>query len=306
MNTGEVFAIASMTLFGIANVMIIRGFDGRTQSQGAFLSILITVALSAAIWFVAGFRGGFPAIRPAAVAWFALAGVLTIMIGRVFLYASIQSLGAVRGSTVKRLNPLFSVLLGVLILGESLSAGGVAGMLLIVGSFALLVHESLRTARNEDPQFVKQNRFERVANLGYVFGPVSALAYASGYVLRKQGLNDMPDAVFGTLVGALAGALACLLAAPFSERYRADVVNAFTVFNPWLMLAGISSTCGQIFYFAALKQSTVSKIALITSMEVFVTMFLTWLLYRSRMVITRGIIVAALLGVIGTVFIVVY
>lgn len=306
MTIGDAFAIASMTLFGIANVMINRGFDGRTRSQGAFLSILVTILISAVIWLVIGLANGFPSMRPEAVAWFALAGVLTIMIGRVFLYASIQSLGAVRGSAVKRLNPFFSVLLGVLVLGESLTAGGLAGMSIIIASFALLVHESFRTARSGDPGFANGSRLQHFTNLGYFFGPVSALAYASGYVLRKQGLNEMPDAVFGTLVGALAGAVACLLAAPFSERYRADVVNSFTVFNPWLMLAGISSTCGQIFYFAALRHSTVSKIALITSMEVFVTMFLMWLLYRGRVAITRDVVVAAILGVIGTVLIIAY
>lgn len=294
-----------MTLFSVANVMINRGYDGRSRSQGAFLSIVITSTLSAIIWLALGVRSGFPPISYTALVWFALAGLLTVMIGRVFLYASIQTVGAVRGSAIKRLNPVFSVLLGVLILGESLSAGGVVGMTLIFSSFGVLAWSSVRKAPPPGPESNQRSAVRHLADLGYFFGPVSALAYATGYVVRKQGLMVMPDAVFGTLIGAVAGGAAFLAAALVSQRYRSDVVNAFTVFNPWLLVAGLTSTFGQICYFVALKYATVSKIALITSMEVFLTMFLTWILFRGGLVITRDMVVAALLGVIGTALIVV-
>lgn len=303
---GEIFAILSMTLFSVANVTINRGYDGRSRSQGAFLSIVMTSGLSALIWLTVGVYDGFPAISATAVAWFALAGVLTVMIGRVFLYASIQSVGAIRGSAIKRLNPVFSVLLGVLILGESLSAGGVAGMTLIFSSFGVLVWSSLAAAREPDRELSRTNAFSALSKLGYLFGPVSALAYATGYVVRKQGLTVMPDAVFGTMVGATAGTAAFLATALVSERYRSDVVSAFTSFNPWLIVAGFTSTFGQICYFVALKYATVSKIALITSMEVFLTMLLTWIAFRGVVVITRDVVTAALLGVIGTVLIILF
>lgn len=303
---GEIFAILSMTLFSVANVTINRGFDGRSRSQGAFLSIIMTSGLSAIIWLALGIYDGFPAVSLTAVAWFALAGLLTMMIGRVFLYASIQSVGAVRGSAIKRLNPVFSVLLGVLILGETLSAGGVAGMILIFSSFGVLVWSSLRAAPSQDTHAPPRSTFGHLADLGYLFGPVSALAYATGYVVRKQGLIVMPDAVFGTMVGAIAGSAAFLAAALASERYRSDVVSAFTVFNPWLTVAGVTSTFGQICYFVALKYATVSKIALITSMEVFLTMFLTWFLFRGGIVVSRDVVAAAVLGVIGTALIILF
>lgn len=303
---GEIFALLSMALFSVANVTINRGFVGHSRIHGAFLSIVITSSVSAAIWLALGVQNGFPAVSPAAVGWFALAGVLTVMIGRVFLYASIQSVGAVRGSAIKRLNPVFSVLLGVLVLGESLSGGGVAGMILIFSSFGVLVWSSLRETRKSGAGSSRRGVLNDLANLGYVFGPISALAYASGYVVRKQGLSEMPDAVFGTMVGAIAGSAAFVAAALVSERYRSDIVNAFTVFNPWLMLAGFTSTFGQICYFVALKYATVSKIALITSMEVFLTMFLTWIVFRGRVTITRDVVAAALLGVIGTAFIIAF
>jgi drug/metabolite transporter (DMT)-like permease len=78
------------------------------------------------------------------------------------------------------------------------------------------------------------------------------------------------------------------------------------VFNPWLLAAGLFGSLGQMAYFAALTYSPVSKIALITSLEVFMTMFLSYLVFRGRVRITREVIVAATLGVIGSLFVIRY
>lgn len=303
---GEVFAILSMTLFAAANVTINRGSGGESRSRGAFVSIVMTFVLSLLIWVALGFYSGFQPVDRVAVAWFALAGVLTILIGRVFVYASIQSLGAVRGSAIKRLNPVFSVILGVLLLDESVSGEMAIGMILIFASFGVLVHESFKVAREYPVLQAGQHSFGELANRGYLYGPVSALAYACGYVARKYGLIAMPDAVFGTMIGALTGMILYFAMATFVDRYRDDLRTTFTVFNPWLLAAGLFGTLGQICYFVALTHIGVSKIALITSLEVFVTMFLSYIVLRGKLKMTPEVVVAALLGLIGSLFVIRY
>lgn len=301
---GATFAILSTTLFATANIAIIRGFDGKTRSGGAFVSIVITFVLSFAIWAIAGLHSGWSPITGTAVAWFALAGVLTIFFGRVFLYASIQHLGAVRASAIKRLNPFFSVLLGVLLLGESLTGGLLAGMGLICASFYVLVRQTLRSEPPQDGETDRPGALERLKNLGYLYGPISAFAYASGYVARKQGLLILPDAALGTTLGALTGIVVFTAASGFSSSYRNDIRQTFTSLSPWLLLAGVLNSLGQLSYFVALNHSSISKIALITSMEVFVTMFLSIVVFRSKEKLTRDVVVAAFLGVAGTIFVI--
>jgi len=303
---GVTFAILSMTLFSLANITIIRGYDGKTRSGGAFLSIIITFVIAFAIWAVLGFRNGWSSFNQNAVAWFAVAGVLTIFIGRVFLYASIQHLGAVRASAIKRLNPFFSVLLGVVLLGEAVSGPMMLGMALICTSFVVLVRQSLSYAAEDTQQPEEQSALDRIINLGYLYGPISAFAYASGYVARKQGLLILPDAALGTMVGALAGIILFLITSRFVESYREDLRKTFSIFNPWLFLAGVFGSLGQLCYFVALKYSSISKIALITSMEVFVTVFLSVVIFRSNEKLTIDIVIAAGLGVLGTVFVILY
>ena len=144
---GELFAILSALLFAAANITVSRGANLQSQDNGAFMSIVLTALLSGVMYAWAYTSKGVPAITSAGMYWFAAAGLLTVFLGRVLVYASVQYLGAVRASAVKRLNPFFAVLLAVLILGEPLSGGLVVGMAFIFSSFILLIHQSLTASR---------------------------------------------------------------------------------------------------------------------------------------------------------------
>lgn len=307
---GEFWAFLSTCCFAAANVTVSRGAGGKGQDNGAFLSILMTAAIAAIAWAWVVAKHGWPPINWLALAWFGGAGILTIFIGRVFLYASVQHLGAVRASAIKRLNPVFSVMLGVLVLGEPVSSSMTLGMLLIFASFGVLIWQALASnaakagSGDTSPSSSSRSRMATLANLGFFYGPVSALAYATGYVARKQGLTVMPDAAFGTMFGSVVGAICFVLAAQFMDSYRAAVRATFTTFNAWLFAAAVLSSLGQLLYFAALTYSTISRVALISSMEVFVTMFITVALFRAREQLTGSLLAAAGLGVIGTVFVV--
>jgi len=303
---GELFAVLSMSLFALTNIAVARGHDGKSRSSGAFLSISITFLVSTTIWVLASLRNGWPELNATGIKWFAVSGFLTVFIGRVFVYASIQHLGAIRASAIKRLNPFFAVLLGVLLLGETISGPMLVGMVLIVMSFGVLVRQAVFLAEEDSRHVIKQSAFDRFLNLGYLYGPVSAFAYALGYVARKQGMVILPDAAFGTLVGALSGIVFFVITSGFIKSYRDDLVRTFTVFNKWFLMAGVLSSFGQICYFAALKYIGISKIALITSMEVFVTMILSTVVFLSKEKLTTDVIVAACLGFVGTVFVILY
>jgi len=303
---GESFAILSMTLFAAANISISKKYRGRTSSGGAFLSIVMTFTLAGMLWLVFSARGGFTEFNRTAIAWFALGGALTALVGRIFLFASIRHLGAVKGAAIKRLNPLFSVLLGVLLLGEVISGQMAIGMALIIASFVVLIRQSLKSAREHEDDGTNPGAIRRIANLGYIHGPISALAYASGYVARKQGLLTVPDPVFGTMIGALTGIIFFVALSVFIDSIRSDFRTTFTTFNPWLWLAGLFTSLGQLSYFAALNYTAISKIALITSMEVFMTMFLSRAIFRMQGKLTRDVIAAAVLGVLGTALVIRY
>ena len=293
---GEWYALGSALCFGIANVTIMRGAPRGADDNGAFLSLLLTAGISAVGWLLVGSTQGFAPITINGVAWLAAAGVFTAFIGRVFLYASIQHLGAMRASAIKRLNPFFAVVLGMLVLGESVSGGMGWGALLIMASFAVLVQAQWRG--KSAPGTAAPTAWRQLLNLGYLYGPASALGYALGYLLRKAGLQETPDPFFGAMVGTLVGALLFVVAGCFSGGYRRAVLATFQRPNPWLYAAGVTSSVGQILYFAALNVSPMSTVALVVSMEVFITVGLSLLFLGEKL--SPRVALAALLGIAGT------
>lgn len=299
------FALLSASCFAASNVTVMRGSRGKDQDNGAFLSIVLTTSIACTLWVAQSLRSGWTELNGPGMLWFAGAGVLTIFIGRVFGYAAIQHLGAVRASAIKRLNPMFSVVLGVVLLGEAFDSAMVVGVLLIGSSFAVLIRESMRDAAARSNAEGDASWRTELTNLGFFYGPVSALAYAFGYVARKKGLDLVPDAAFGTMLGSLVGALVFVLMGRFVESYRTALRQSFTVFNPWLLAAGLLSSAGQLFYFTALTDTSISRAAMIGSMEAFVTILLTVAFTRSFKQLTGPVLLAVALGVAGTVFIMV-
>jgi drug/metabolite transporter (DMT)-like permease len=63
---------------------------------------------------------------------------------------------------------------------------------------------------------------------------------------------------------------------------------------------------GQLFQFSALNHAPISRVALITSMEAFITIFLTVVVFRSREKVTPSLLLAASLGAAGTAFVVLH
>lgn len=294
--SGEALALLSATFFSVANLALVQGAKPGDEDNGAFVSLLITASIAGLGWAAIGAVRGFDPVTARGILWFAAAGVFTAFVGRVFGYASVQQLGAMRASTTKRLIPFFAVGLGVGVLGERLSPGAMAGMLLIVASFALLVWRGAGRA----------GQSARASRAGYAFGVASSFGYAFGALLRKLGLAEAPDAFLGTMVGTLVGVAIFLAAAAFSPRYAAAVRGTFSKPRPWLIAAGVMSTFGQIAFFSALNLSPVSQVSLLTSMEVFITIFLSVIFLRRHESLTPVVFAAAVLGFCGTAAVILY
>ncbi|OES44731.1 DMT family transporter [Domibacillus iocasae] len=310
---GDLLALLAAFSFGCANVMVKKGTDQNSVNNGAFLSILITFFLAGCIAFGRGMLEGWVIFTTVGIWWFVLAGILTAFIGRTLLFTSIQHLGSVRASAIKRLNPLFAVLIGIFFLHEALNTWILIGIICIFGSSAVLMYESFITTKKNKKNTAASKQDQRgngrfrilkmIASFGYVYGIVSALAYAIGYVVRKEGLEEMPDPYVGTMIGALVGIMVFLFLSLFQKRYRQSIKSTFSSFQPWLFGAGIATSAGQILYFAALLQSGVSQVAIIASTDVIFTLLLSSLVFKTHEGITKTVIFASITAMVGAGFI---
>jgi drug/metabolite transporter (DMT)-like permease len=304
---GELFALMAAVFFAVAGVTVAKGSGHGKGDNGALLSIVMTVISAAVVWLPTASLARIPAERDAAVAgvaWFVLSGLLAVFLGRTLLFQSIAYIGAIRSSTLFRLNPLFSVLLAALILGETISGAAGAGMVLIVLSFGLVLRRSLAA-------FVPGHAPPAAADAGerpppamhYLFGPAAALAYALSNIVRKHALNIIPDSNLGTLISALAGLLGFAVAAIFIPRYGAALRGLFRNASRWQVLAGVFSSAGQLSQFAAIQHIEVSRAIMISSTEIFFSMFLAVYVLKTEPRPEWLTLAAAFLAMLGVVLV---
>jgi drug/metabolite transporter (DMT)-like permease len=201
---------------------------------------------------------------------------------------------------IQRLHPFFSVMLAAAILGETISALAGGGMLLIMLGFALLLRNSLRP-RAQARSAGKPDA--RPSPVHYAYGPGSAFSYAVGNVARKEALLILPDSNFGTLISALAGLVSFAGAALFMRSYRAAFRTVFSTASRWQVAAGVFASAGQLSQFAAIKHIEVSRAVMISSSEIFLSMFLAVYVLKTEKRPDSLTLVAAALAMLGVVLV---
>lgn len=330
---GDLIAVLSAVLFSFTNVLVRKGTTSTSKDNGVFVSIVLTAAISGLCVLVLGLINGFPRFTLEGTLWFAGAGFMTAFLGRILQYASIQHLGSVRAAAMKRLIPFYAVVLGALLLGEPITFPLVIGMICIFTGILMVIAQSFRAARTkQETAQIKQetaasaetpatapatapattpatapatrsNRikagFALIGTLGFFYGPAAALAYSLGYIARKKGLLEIADPFTGAMLGGATGVILFAVMALFQEKYRYSVAETFRTFKPWLFFAGVANSLGQISYFFALQLSAVTRVSLISSLEVFITMFLSVWIFKTREQLTLTVIIACIISTIG-------
>ena len=294
---GQGLALASAFSFAFANVLIARS-PGRRDSRGVVFSVLVTAVFAAVIWLVLesyDMQVVGNATWWKGVGFYALAGVLSMVVGRSFLYTSVRRLGVVRSSTVKRMNPFFSSVLAFLILDEIITTLGAAGMALLLFAFLLMMRESAKNqqAGDDAPPPVWD----------YSFGVLSALAYGSAYIFRKFCIFELPFPAFGTLVSALTGLIAFLLAGLFVKSLRGQLTGIFSDLDRWMIMASVAVSLVQILFFAAIVYETVIVVVMIASLEIFIASYLSIFVFRLERKISLSMALASGLAFAGVILI---
>ena len=74
-----------------------------------------------------------------AAAWFAIIGIMSLSMGRLFNYQGIQRIGAARAATITSASPLFASLTAVIFLKEVPNLLVVMGTILVVGGLYIIM-----------------------------------------------------------------------------------------------------------------------------------------------------------------------
>lgn len=332
---GVLLALGGALGFSFMNVFVRNGVRPDDPDNGLFITMLINVVIYSTLAGVILLIGAEPVLSVEGAAWFVASGLAATFLGRMTLFGGIRNIGAARAAAIKNATPLVTVTLAILFLGERLSLIDGAGVVLILIGLAALITESLGSApgplggdinaRSVDPietalesealaeaglwdrtrlfaertvAMITEPSNRRVV-VGVTFSILAALFFGSGHAFRKLGMDLMPNAVIGALIGT-GTALATYLA---SEAVRGNVAtivrNSLSSVRPWFWAAGVAGALGQLAFFAALAFAPVSHVAVVAGSETVLTIIIAAFLAGRIEAITRRVVLPAILVFAG-------
>lgn len=221
-------ALALLAAIAIAAQVI---FVRVGTEEGSPLDVLtVVLSISAVVVVVVAAFTHYPryGITPMAMLAFAGAGVTGTFLGMITYYASIEKLGASRTEPLKASMPLYATFFAVILLGEHLTEGNLAGVVLIVVGIALIswesrstpspgIDNSLRTMAlplvtamlfGVEPIFAKFGFAEGTPPMvGLAIKVVVALVSLLSYIWWRGSLNGLPRRVAPNLRWYLAAAV---------------------------------------------------------------------------------------------------
>ncbi|MCI5112297.1 MAG: DMT family transporter [Marivita sp.] len=288
--TGEVYALLAAAAYGVAGVTIVRSKASARGDNGVFLSVVATAALTWALWFGWGEVPARTLLAPEsrqALVIFALAGLFSTVLGRVTMYRATERIGAVRASLLRRLTPVFALLCALVLLAEVPDARTIiGGAIILAGVMCYWQRPRRRTGPGFDP--------------GLLLGIGSAFFYALAYTMRSLGLDTLPDAAFGTFIGALVGSLWFFGAAVVRRGPRAGVGHLLRDHGRWHCATALALSVGQTLQFFALKSAPVSIVAVLGTLEVFFSAGLVMVFAHSEPIPRKRLALAATTAAAGT------
>lgn len=297
---GELFAVFAAFCYSFGSVAIAKNArDNGGSGNAVLLSVVLTAVISGVLWLFMGpplSGDGFSLLK--GVGYFALAGILSTVLGRLFFFRSVELVGAIETGLMRRLIPVFAAALAVVLLGEQITIWIGLAFVLVFSGVAIAVFPASRQ-RGTDAGAVAQVR--RQQTTGRVFAVTSAASYGGSYVTRKFGMQWLPDPLAGAFIGAVTGLAWFCLAAPFSEEYRGYLKGLFRKPAIWQTVAACSISIGQTSQFVALKFTSVTVVAIIGTIEVFLSVWLAAYVVKTEPRPGRGFVIASLLAMAGVV-----
>jgi drug/metabolite transporter (DMT)-like permease len=306
---GIAFALLSATAFSISNIMIRKGFTRNNHTDnGFFMTVITNVIVLGIIFAVTRLFSGFTfQFSWTAFLFFVLSGLLTTGLGRLALFGSFSRIGPTRGTTIKNASPIFTVIFALFVLGEAVTLGAVAGMVILISAILLqgIYLVRLHQKRTREIAVTTEQQGEFHAQwIGYLLAMVSALSFGLGLGIRKQGLLVWNDAFAGAFIGAVTSLIFLLVYEVFRGELRVTVKRNFSKVNPYFIVAGVMTSLGPLFFFLGASFTQVSYVSVVAGTEPLITSLLSALFLKGEEQLTVLTWISVLLVLVGTAMIV--
>jgi drug/metabolite transporter (DMT)-like permease len=210
-------ALLALVMFS-SNIVVTKVAAGKMPLELGFtLAVAVNVICGGGVFLAQVVMGRGPtSIQTSALLLFLLAGAFSTFLGRWFFFRAIDVLGPAKASAFQVSNPMFTVVIAWVFLGEVLSplnllavALTVAGLVMVSyvpGLFASgLGHVRGVGGWGGAGPGAAGTTWKRLAASGTAMALVSASSYAVSNVLRGAAVHRWNEPVLGATLGAFVG-----------------------------------------------------------------------------------------------------
>lgn len=277
----ELYALLTAFGFGLNAVLVKRGMKESTPVTATLVIACVQVTTLSVLTLL-----DRPEFNWTAILYFIVAGIGTAIFGRTLNYMSIDRIGVPISSSLTGTNPLFTMIIATIFLGEHVSITTIIGSLLVATGIVLISGWGADT---------KLDLRDLLLPLG------SAFFYASSGIVRKAGLNISPE----PLLGAVVGAATSLVAYPLILRLigRSGELRFTKSSLLWLIGGGLTTTLAWIGMFTATQLGSISVVSAIIGANPLFGLILSALMLRDVEKITKQVAAGCLLIVVAMIVI---
>ncbi|MCW4010700.1 MAG: DMT family transporter [Candidatus Bathyarchaeota archaeon] len=280
---GIVLALLSAAASGLSVILVRRN----SATSNAFnVSLVITVVGMVILWPLAIALNGFDEITLTGFVFFAVSGVLSPGIIRLLYYQGLRKLGASVNSSVYAAYPLYSALLAVLLLGESLSTSNILGIVVILVG---IVVADLSISRPKGQGVVGRKNL--------IFPILAGVTFGVSHIIRKYALNLSNTPVLGVSIAYAFSFLPFMLMLLSSDTTRKGL--ALTQNFRWFWAAGVGQAAAWLLAFYAFSFDQVSIVTPLISIEPLFVVSYAFLYMKKLEYVSPKLFVSIALTVVG-------
>ncbi len=285
---GIALALLSAVASGLSVVLVRKHSAGSNVFN---MSLVITIVGMVILWPLAIATTGFGELNLEGFALFAVSGVLSPGLVRLFYYQGLKTLGASGNSAIFSVYPLYSALLAVVLLSEVLAPENWIGMLCIILG-VVFIDLSIHGGNNAEGKASRKN---------LIFPIIGGATLGVSSIIRKYALNVCDAPVFGVAVAYVFSLLpyALILMASVSTRKELALKQDFR----WFWVAGIGQAVSWTLAFYALSFEQVSITTPLLSAEPLFVVVFAYLYLRELENVSTKLLASIAVTVLGVVLV---
>jgi drug/metabolite transporter (DMT)-like permease len=227
-----------------------------------------------------------------AILYFVLSGILGASVARFASYHAFKILGATRGNFLVNSSPLFVLPMSAIFLGEVITVSKIGGAILVCTAILILSMEGISESN--------EALFSRFTRRGAAFGLLAAVLYTFARLARKAGMDLANAPVSGSFVSSVTALLVVSGAAALTNQFNGTIKVERSAAKV-LFAAGLLQALGQVLEFAGYGTGDASLVVPLRGTTPLITAGLSYLFIRQYERMTRYLVVAIFVGVLGIV-----